>query len=65
MDGYETTRRLCERGSAKPTIIAMTASARQEDREQCLASGMDDYISKPVRLAELEELIERWTRVAT
>jgi signal transduction histidine kinase/DNA-binding response OmpR family regulator len=67
MDGYETTRRLRdrERGSARPTIVAMTAGARREDRERCLASGMDDYISKPVRLAELEEVIERWTRVAT
>jgi signal transduction histidine kinase/DNA-binding response OmpR family regulator len=66
MDGYETTRRLRDRkqGSAKPTIIAMTASARLEDREQCLACGMDDYISKPVRLSELKEVIERWTRVA-
>jgi len=67
MDGYETTRRLrdWERGSTRRTIIAMTAGARQEDREQCLASGMDDYISKPVRLPELQEVIERWTRVAT
>jgi signal transduction histidine kinase/DNA-binding response OmpR family regulator len=66
MDGYETTRRLrdWEQGSARPTIIAMTAGARQEDRERCLASGMDDYISKPVRLNELQEVIERWTRVA-
>jgi signal transduction histidine kinase/CheY-like chemotaxis protein len=67
MDGYETTRRLrdARRGSARPTIIAMTAGARPEDRERCLASGMDDYISKPVHLNELEEVIERWTRVAT
>jgi signal transduction histidine kinase/CheY-like chemotaxis protein len=67
MDGYETTRRLRERGqsSAKLTIIAMTSGARQEDRDRCLASGMDDYISKPVRPAELEEVIERWTRVTT
>jgi two-component system sensor histidine kinase/response regulator len=67
MDGYETTRRLRDReqGSARRTIIAMTAGARQEDRERCLASGMDDYISKPVRLAEFQEVIERWTRVAT
>jgi signal transduction histidine kinase/DNA-binding response OmpR family regulator/uncharacterized protein YdeI (BOF family) len=66
MDGYEATRRLRDReqGSARPTIIAMTAGARQEDRERCFSSGMDDYISKPVRLAELQEVIERWTRVS-
>jgi signal transduction histidine kinase/CheY-like chemotaxis protein len=65
MDGYETTRRLRGRelGSGRPTIIAMTASARNEDRERCLASGMDDYISKPVRLADLEQVIQRWTSV--
>jgi two-component system sensor histidine kinase/response regulator len=63
----ETTRALLDRkqGAARPTIIAMTAGARQEDRERCFASGMDDYISKPVRLTELQEVIERWTRVAT
>jgi len=66
MDGYEATRRLREQqpSSGRPTIIAMTASARQEDRERCLACGMDDYISKPARLAELEEVIERWTQVS-
>lgn len=63
MDGFEATRRLRDQdcGSHRPTIIAMTASARPEDRERCLACGMDDYISKPVRVTELEEMIERWT----
>ncbi|MDP1770547.1 MAG: response regulator [Nitrospirota bacterium] len=41
-------------------IIAMTANAQQEDRDRCLASGMDDYVSKPVQLKVLEEIIGRW-----
>jgi DNA-binding response OmpR family regulator len=39
----------------------MTASARQEDLERCLAAGMDDYISKPVRGSDLLSVVSRWT----
>ena len=67
MDGYEATRRLREqeRGSERTIIVAMTAGARQEDRERCLAAGMDDYVSKPVRLSDLEQVLDRCLRTTT
>ncbi|MGK7901193.1 MAG: response regulator [Hormoscilla sp.] len=58
MDGMTATRQICQEWSQsklsyKPRIIAMTANAMQGDRETCLAAGMDDYISKPLRVEEL------------
>jgi CheY-like chemotaxis protein len=61
MDGLEATRRICARWprDTRPQIIAMTANAMQGDREMCLQVGMDDYISKPIRVTELAAALER------
>lgn len=62
MDGLEAARQICQRWPAekRPCIIAMTGNALMGDREKCLAAGMDDYISKPVRIVELQAALERW-----
>jgi signal transduction histidine kinase/HPt (histidine-containing phosphotransfer) domain-containing protein/BarA-like signal transduction histidine kinase len=62
MDGLEAARQICERWPAesRPRIVAMTGNALLGDREKCLQAGMDDYISKPVRIAELQAALERW-----
>ena len=55
MDGLEASRRIVARwpNGERPRIIAMTANAMQGDREECLAAGMDDYVTKPIRVDAL------------
>jgi two-component system sensor histidine kinase/response regulator len=69
MDGYDATRaiRTWEQSSDQDSnrnspvhIIAITANAMQGDHEKCLAAGMDDYLSKPIRLQELLAVLNRW-----
>ena len=60
MDGFEAAREITRRWPGKrPRIAAMTANAMQGDRELCLAAGMDDYVSKPIRVDELIAALER------
>ena len=55
MDGLEASRRITAKWppGERPRIIAMTANAMQGDREECLAAGMDDYVTKPIRVDAL------------
>ena len=73
MDGLEATRLIRERQkqssqfpnyAPSPIIVAMTASAMEGDREKCLAAGTDDYIAKPVRLGDVQAIVERWAEAA-
>ena len=61
LDGLEATRQIRERrgSSDAPRIIAMTANAMEGDRDECLAAGMDDYLSKPIRPEELSRALAR------
>lgn len=61
MDGFEAFREIRRRFPAErqPKIIALTANALQGDRELCLAAGMDDYVTRPIKLHELADAIRR------
>ncbi len=59
LDGFEATTQLRAQGVSTP-IIALTAYARAEDEQQCLAAGMNDFLSKPFKQSELREVLARW-----
>ncbi|MEO3406209.1 two-component regulator propeller domain-containing protein [Mucilaginibacter sp. CAU 1740] len=60
MDGLETTSFIRGNMHEQPVIIAMTANAMPEDRQACLDAGMNDYLSKPMKLSDLMEMLEKW-----
>ena len=65
MDGLEATRKIraleSSQKTAKPVvIIAMTAHAMEGDRQNCIAAGMNDYLSKPIELKNLKNIIEKY-----
>jgi PAS domain S-box-containing protein len=66
LDGFEASREITRRWprDRRPRIVAMTANALQGDRELCVAAGMDDYVSKPIRVEELVATLERSHRRA-
>jgi two-component system, sensor histidine kinase and response regulator len=70
MDGYQATKELRRRENNAPggggrrshqTVIALTAHASEQDRELCMAAGMDDYLTKPYTLEQLTSIVSRWT----
>jgi signal transduction histidine kinase/ligand-binding sensor domain-containing protein/DNA-binding response OmpR family regulator len=60
MDGLEATCFIRQNMEHQPVIIAMTANAMTEDRDQCLQAGMNDYLSKPLKLQEIMNALEKW-----
>jgi signal transduction histidine kinase/ActR/RegA family two-component response regulator len=68
VDGYEATaairRHERETGAPRTPIVALTANAMAQDRDRCLAAGMDGFLAKPFQSAELESTVDRWTRQA-
>ncbi len=62
MDGLEAARLIRKMESKQPIIIALTANALKGDEQDCLDAGMDDYISKPIRLEDLMDKLEKWYR---
>ena len=65
MDGFEATREIRQREAAagegkRIPIVALTANAMAQDREECLNAGMDDHLSKPFSMQTLQDMLERW-----
>ena len=63
IDGQEATRIIRQSMEIQPIIIAMTANAMKEDKDDCLAAGMNDFLSKPVKLEELVNMLAKWSEI--
>jgi CheY-like chemotaxis protein len=65
MDGLEATKKIVNSRFQRnrPKIIALTAGSMSEDKEKCIDAGMDDYVTKPVRLEEILSILNRWAPV--
>jgi CheY-like chemotaxis protein len=65
MDGYQATRLYREfevaNSIARLPIVALTANAMQGDRDRCVDAGMDDFLSKPFRIADLKTVVSKWS----
>ena len=64
IDGQEATRIIRQSMEIQPIIIAMTANAMKEDKDDCLKAGMDDFLSKPVKLEELVNMLAKWSGIS-
>jgi CheY-like chemotaxis protein len=60
MDGLDATRAIRQKLGDDPIIIALTANAMQGDADLCINAGMNDYLSKPIRLEDVSKAIEKW-----
>ena len=66
MDGYQATRQIRQiPGRQDVPIVALTANALQGDRDACLQAGMDDYLAKPFKHADLQQVLQRWLSFRT
>jgi two-component system, sensor histidine kinase and response regulator len=63
MDGLEATKMIRKYMEVQPLIIAMTANAMKEDKDECLKVGMDDFLSKPVKLEEVVNMLAKWSNI--
>jgi PAS domain S-box-containing protein len=66
VDGLEASRTIVNKYEQhdRPVIVAVTADALQGDRDKCIQAGMDDYITKPIRIADIQDVLERWGKAA-
>jgi signal transduction histidine kinase/ligand-binding sensor domain-containing protein/ActR/RegA family two-component response regulator len=62
MDGLDATKMIRKQNNEQPVIIAMTANAMQGDKDECIKAGMDDYLSKPISLDVLVNMLEKWAK---